>query len=133
MGCWYTRPVFFVADVDAALEFYGRMDFAEAWRFAEDAAPSMPAPTERTGPTVVAQVQRETCEILLSRQWPDKVGAGMLFTALTAEDWAALPQTFEARGVAFEQGWWGYRSLIVTDPHGNQLYFPDPDDSGGGG
>lgn len=132
MGRWYTRPLFFVADVDAALAFYGRMDFAVAWKFAEKDAPSLSA-DKHGGPTVVAQVARGECEIIFSSQWPGKVGKGMLFIELTAEDWAALPAAFEARGVAFEHGWWGYRSLIVTDLDGNQLYFPDPSDPGGGG
>lgn len=133
MAKWYSRPVLFVADVDAALEFYGRLGFAEAWKFAEDDAPSLPAPTARTAPSVVAQANRDECEIILSRQWPDKVGKGMLFIELTDADWAALPKAFEAQGVAFTRGWWGYRSLIVADPAGNQLYFPDPGDPGGGG
>lgn len=133
MGKWYSRPVLFVADVDAALEFYGRLGFEEAWKFAEDEAPVLPAPARGGGPSVVAQVQRDECEIILSRQWPDKVGKGMLFIALTDEDWAALPETLEARGVAYTRGWWGYQSLIVADPAGNQLYFPDPGDPGGGG
>ena len=131
MAKWYTRPVLFVTDVDVALEFYGRLGFAVAWKFAEDDAPGLPAPTKPGGPSVVAQVQRDECEIIFSKQWPDKVGAGMLFIELTDEDWAALPEAFTAGGVEFSRGWWGYRSLIVSDPDGNQLYFPDPSDPGG--
>lgn len=132
MGRWYTRPVLFVADVDAAIAFYARMDFDLAWRFAEDDAPS-PDAERRGGPAAVAQVARGECEIIFSRQWPDKVGKGMLFIELVAGDWAALPAALEARGVPFREGWWGYRSLIVTDPDGNDLYFPDPTDPGGAG
>lgn len=132
MGRWYTRPVLFVADVDAAIAFYARMDFDLAWRFAEDDAPS-PDAERRRGPATVAQVARGECEIIFSRQWPDKVGKGMLFIELVAGDWAALPAALEARGVPFREGWWGYRSLIVTDPDGNDLYFPDPTDPGGAG
>lgn len=132
MGRWYTRPVLHVADVDAALVFYARLGFAEAWKFAQDDAPSPPSPAAPTGPTVVAQMNRDACEIIFSKQWPDKVGMGMLFIELTTEDWVALPEALAAQDVAFEHGWWGYRSLIVTDPDGNQLYFPDPADPGGG-
>lgn len=132
MGRWYTRPVVFVADVDATLAFYDRLGFAVAWKFGENDAPSLSA-EKHGGPSAVAQVARDDCEIIFSRQWPDKVGTGMLFIELTDADWAALPQAFEARGVAFEHGWWGYRSLIVTDPDGNRRYFPDPGDPGGGG
>ena len=133
MGRWYTRPVLFVADVDVALAFYGGLGFAEAWKFAQEDPPSSPAPTTPTGPSVVAQVHRDDCEIIFSKQWPGKVGTGMLFIALTDEDWAALPDALAAAGVTFERGWWGYRSVIVSDPDGNQLYFPDPSDPGGGG
>ena len=133
MALWYSRPVLFVTDVDAALAFYvGQLGFSEAWKFTENDGPDVTAPTEGDSPAVVAQVQRDDCEVILSRQWPDKAGKGMLFIELTAEDWAALPEAFASRDVAYSEGWWGYRSLIVADPAGNQLYFPDPTDPGGG-
>jgi hypothetical protein len=34
----------------------------------------------------------------------------------------------EGRGVAVEDGRWGYRLMIVRDPDGNELYFPYPAD-----
>ena len=46
MGRWYTRPVLFVTDVDASLEFYRRMGFVEAWKFAQEGSPAAP-PTGR--------------------------------------------------------------------------------------
>lgn len=134
MAKWYSRPVLFVADVDAALAFYvDQLGFAEAWKFTENDGPGVTGAQEPGTSTVVAQVNRETCEIILSGQWPDKAGQAMLFIELTTEDWAALPEALTARGVAFTYGHWGYRSLIVADPSGNQLYFPDPGDPGGGG
>lgn len=121
MGQWYSRPVLFVADVERAVRFYvDRLGFTEKWSSAED------------GRLFVAQVNREDCEIILSSQWPEKNGKGMLFISLTTADYAALPAELAANGVAAKQGWWGYRTLIVTDPDGNELYFPDPDDPGGG-
>ena len=122
MGHWYSRPLFFVADVERSLTFYlGSLGFTENWSFKEE------------GKVFVAQVSREDCEIILSSQWPDKNGKGMLFISLTNEDYVALPGELTAKGVTTRQGWWGYRTLIVTDPDGNELYFPDPDDPGGGG
>lgn len=122
MGRWYTRPMMFVTDVDAAAAFYvDGLGFKEAWSFRDD------------GRKFVAQVDRDDTEIILCSQWPDRVGKGMLFLALTAPDWQALPAALENRGVAFTWGWWGYRTLIVADPDGNELYFPDPDDPGGRG
>jgi catechol 2,3-dioxygenase-like lactoylglutathione lyase family enzyme len=120
MGRWYTRPVLFVAEVEAASAFYvERLGFQEAWRFPES-----------DGRIVVAQVGRDETEIILSSQWPDKVGKGMLFIELTAADWRALPGALAARDVASSWGHWGYRTLIVDDPDGNQLFFPDPEDPG---
>ena len=122
MGLWYSRPMMHVADVGAAAAFYvDRMGFREAWSFNDCADRKF-----------VSQVDRDDAEIILCSQWPDKIGKGMLFIALTAADWQALPAALESRGVAVREGWWGYRTLIVADPDGNELYFPDPDDPGGG-
>jgi catechol 2,3-dioxygenase-like lactoylglutathione lyase family enzyme len=119
MGLWYSRPIFFVADVERARDFYvGSLSFTEKWSFAEE------------GKLFVAQVNREDCEIILSSQWPEKVGQSRLFIELTTADYAALPGELAARNVAVTQGWWGYRTLIVADPDGNELYFPDPTDPG---
>jgi catechol 2,3-dioxygenase-like lactoylglutathione lyase family enzyme len=110
-----------VADVEACAAFYvDRMGFREAWSFDE------------AGRKFVSQVGRDDTEIILCSQWPDKVGKGMLFIELTADDWKALPAALESKAVAFRRGWWGYRTLIVADPDGNELYFPDPEDPGGG-
>jgi catechol 2,3-dioxygenase-like lactoylglutathione lyase family enzyme len=120
MGLWYSRPVLFVADVQRALNFYvGKLGFTEKWKFAED------------GSVFVAQVDRDECEIIFSSQWPEKNGKGMLFIELLPADYAALPGDFAKNGVTAKQGWWGYRTLIVADPDGNELYFPDPTDPGG--
>lgn len=122
MGKWYTRPMMHVADVEACVDFYvDRMGFREAWSF-----------NDEDGRKFVSQVDRDEAEIILCSQWPEKIGKGMLFIELTAEDWKALPVMLEDKGVASRWGWWGYRTLIVADPDGNELYFPDPEDPGGG-
>jgi catechol 2,3-dioxygenase-like lactoylglutathione lyase family enzyme len=121
MTDWYTRPFFFVADVERALDFYVRsLGFTEKWSFKED------------GKVFVAQVNRGECEIILSSHWPEKNGNGRLFISLTTAGYAALPGDLASKGVDAKPGWWGYRTLIVADPDGNELYFPDPDDKGGG-
>jgi hypothetical protein len=38
----------------------------------------------------------------------------------------ALRVELEGRGVDVKDGQWGYRLMVVTDPDGNQLYFPYP-------
>lgn len=115
MADWYSRPVLFVADVDVSSAFYiSKLGFAEKWRHADD------------GVTLVAQVQRDGCEIILSCQWLEKNGKGMLFISLTAEGFAALPDALASAGVTARKGYWGYSCVIVDDPDGNQLYFPHP-------
>jgi catechol 2,3-dioxygenase-like lactoylglutathione lyase family enzyme len=116
MGKWYTRPVLFVADVAKSVDFYvAKLGFTEKWRFDQE----------------VAQVDRDECEIIVSAQRPAKIGKGMLFIELTSADFAALPAALAASGVASTRGHWGYPVVIVADPDGNELYFPDPDSEGG--
>lgn len=116
MSRWYARPVLFVADVERALDFYvGKLGFVEAWRHAHE------------GRVIVAQANRNDCELIFSSQWPDKIGKAMMFIELTRDGFAALPGELAAGGVASREGHWGYPVIIVTDPDGNELFFPNPD------
>jgi catechol 2,3-dioxygenase-like lactoylglutathione lyase family enzyme len=118
VGLWYSRAVLFVADVQRAVDFYvGKLGFREKWRHEQE----------------VAQVDRDECEIILSAQRPPKIGMGMLFIELTAADFAALPSMLAASGVGSKRGRWGYDCIIVVDPDGNEIYFPDPTDPGDSG
>ena len=111
MGLWYSRPVLFVADVARSSDFYvGKLGFREKWRYPE-----------------VAQVERDECEIIFSTDRPDQIGTGRLFIELTAEDFAALPEALASSDVPFTRSHWGYPVLIVADPDGNEIYFPDPE------
>lgn len=113
MGRWYSRPVLFVSDIDESSRFYvDQLGFNEAWRHVED------------GQALVAQVERSGCELLLSSQWPDKVGHGLIFVSLDPEDVEAARSDFEQRGAEVKDGWWGYPLMIITDPDGNALHFP---------
>lgn len=95
MGNWYTRPVLFVADIERASDFYvGTLGFTEGWRHVED------------GVVLVAQVDRAGCEILLSSQWPAKVGGAMLFISLDAAGFTGLRADLMAKGAAVRDGWW---------------------------
>jgi uncharacterized glyoxalase superfamily protein PhnB len=117
---WYARPVLFVADVPASMSFYSdRLGFARVWSHVED------------GKAVVAQVNRGGCELILSSQWPGKAGTGMMFISLDRAVFDALWPELKAKGVAVRDGWWGYRSKIIDDPDGNELYFPDPGQTDG--
>lgn len=117
MSIWYSRPVLFVADVERAVRFYvDRLGFSEKWRYEQE----------------VAQVERDKCEIIVSAQRAQKIGTGMLFIALTAADFSALPGMLANNKVASRRVHWGYDCIVVADPDGNELYFPDPTDPGDG-
>jgi len=113
MGRWYSRPVLFVQDLDRARRFYvDQVGFSEAWSHSEH------------GQALVAQVERSGCELILTCQWPEKAGSGLIFISLDFGDMPAVRRSFERAGVQIEDGWWGYPIMIVQDPDGNQLYFP---------
>jgi catechol 2,3-dioxygenase-like lactoylglutathione lyase family enzyme len=122
---WFARPVLHVKDVAASVAFYvDQLGFTSPWHHDED------------GRRLVAQVERQGCALILSSQWPEKVGKGLIFVSLAGEPDTtaaqiatldALRAELTARGVVVEDGSWGYRILIVDDPDGNQLYFNYPD------
>jgi catechol 2,3-dioxygenase-like lactoylglutathione lyase family enzyme len=121
---WFARPVLHVADVEASLRFYiDRLGFTSPWRYDED------------GRARVAQVDRQGCALILSDQWPQKIGKGLIFISLNVEPPTneaataaldALRAELEGKGVTVKEGSWGYRVLVVDDPDGNQLFFNYP-------
>ena len=114
---WYARPVICVRDTQASLAFYrDRLGFAEAWRYEEE------------GRLLIAQVDRQGCEFILSQQWPDRAGQGLMFISLDEGVLDAAVAEFEGNGVTVEPGRWGYDLRVVTDPDGNRLMFPLPAD-----
>ena len=112
-NAWFARPVLFVADLDRSVDFYlTQLGFRQAWRYEEE------------GKARVAQVDRQGCELILSSQWPDKVGKGLMFISLDLGVLDALRAELEGRGVSVKDGNWGYRLMVIADPDGNELYFP---------
>lgn len=121
---WCARAVLHVTDVAASIRFYReQLAFTNPWHYDEEGKP------------VVAQVERQGCALILSSQWPEKVGKGLMFISLDVETDSitqqvaaldALRAELEGRGVAVKDGTWGYRLLVVDDPDGNQLYFNYP-------
>ena len=76
---WFARPVLFVADIDRSVDFYVKqLGFSHPWRYEEE------------GKARVAQVERQGCALILSSQWPDKVGKGLMFISLDVEVLNAL-------------------------------------------
>lgn len=119
MADWYARPVFFVESVERAVAFYmEKLGFTEGPSFAAE------------GRLLVGQADRRGCSIILSCQWPEKNGRGRMFISLETEEWAALKAELGQRGAPVEEGWWGCATMVVRDPDGNELFFPDPDSKG---
>lgn len=111
---WYTRPVFFVADVHRAARFYVEMlGFEKGWHSMDGAG-------------TVCQVNHGECEIILCQDTTRR-DRGRLFIELTAEAHTDLRREFAERSVPTKETWWGYDTIEVDDPDGNELYFPRPD------
>ena len=116
---WFSRPVFFVESVERAIAFYcDKLGFAEESRY------------EEGGTVLVGQVTREDCALLLNCQQPAKTGKGRMFISLDLEPLHRLRIELEGRGAPIRDGWWGYDTMIVEDPDGNELFFPYPNDPG---
>src|SRR6516165_6787441 len=110
---WYTRPVFFVSDVQGALRFYiEQLGFKKRWH-------------EADGKGTVCQVNRGECEIILCQDAARR-DRGRLFVALTPEGLEELHREIAERSVPTEKAWWGYDVTRIADPDGNELLFPLP-------
>jgi catechol 2,3-dioxygenase-like lactoylglutathione lyase family enzyme len=111
---WYARPVFFVSDIHRAARFYvDSLGFEKRWH-------------EADGAGTVCQVDRGECEIILCQD-STRRDKGRLFIELTGEGRAALLRELAERSIPNRESWWGYDVVVVDDPDGNELLFPDPD------
>jgi catechol 2,3-dioxygenase-like lactoylglutathione lyase family enzyme len=123
---WFARPVLHVSNVEASLRFcVDWLGFTVPWRLPAD------------GQADVAQVDRQSCALILCEHWPEKVGQGLMFISLNVEPETreaemaaldALRAELEARGATVKDGHWGYRLLVVEDLDGNQLFFNYPNE-----
>ena len=111
---WYARPVFFVADIQRAIRFYvDLLGFTKKWH-------------EGDGAGTICQVDRGECEIILCESGT-RNDRGRLFVELTAAGLEDLRRELAERQVPTKETWWGYDTLQVDDPDGNELFFPTPD------
>ena len=111
---WYTRPVFFVADVNRAARFYvDTLGFEKGWH-SDD------------GKGNVCQVNHGECEIILCEDAARR-DRGRLFIELTSDALEDLRREFAERSVPIKETWWGYDTIQVDDPDGNELFFPRED------
>jgi catechol 2,3-dioxygenase-like lactoylglutathione lyase family enzyme len=114
---WYSRPILFAADIQRMLDFYiGRLGFKEDWRYVEDAR------------LEIAQVSRSGCELIFSCQDSMRAGPGRIFVSIDPGALEALKTELQNKSTAIGFRWWGYHTLVVQDPDGNELFFPYPQD-----
>jgi catechol 2,3-dioxygenase-like lactoylglutathione lyase family enzyme len=112
---WYSRPVFFVADVKRALRFYeDLLAFEKAWH-------------EGDGKGKVCQVNRAGCEIILCED-PNRKDRARLFVSLDQDDMERLCSEIVERSIPSKKSWWGYDVIQIDDRDGNELLFPLPDE-----
>ena len=110
---WYARPVFFVTNVQHALDFYvGKLGFAKRWH-------------EGDGTGGVCQVNRAGCEIIWCQDTA-RHDRGRLYIELTREGLEQLLRETVARSVPTRKSWWGSDVIRIDDPDGNELLFPLP-------
>lgn len=115
---WYARPVLFVADVTSALHFYvDLLGFEKRWH-------------EGDGAGKVCQVNRGECEIILCEH-PTRRDRARLFIELNVDELAELRRELVERSVPSKETWWGYASIQIDDPDGNELLFPTEGNSPG--
>jgi catechol 2,3-dioxygenase-like lactoylglutathione lyase family enzyme len=108
---WYSRPVLFVADVNRAIHFYvDKLGFWKKWH-------------EGDGAGTVCQVNRGDCEIILCQD-ATRRDKSRLFIELTPDGLAELRREIVERSVPSKETWWGYDSIQIDDPDGNELLFP---------
>ena len=109
---WYTRPVFSVSAMDRALHHYCELlGFTRGWSY------------EEAGEVTVTQVARGDLELILTSNL-DRTGQGRLFVSLTGPEMADLERIIAERRIAADNIHWGYPSLRIRDPDGNELIFP---------
>jgi catechol 2,3-dioxygenase-like lactoylglutathione lyase family enzyme len=105
---WYARPVFFVDDIQRAIDFYvDKLGFVKKWHEAE-------------GKGTVCQVDRGGSEIILEEN-AKRRDRGRIFLELSREGTDELLAEIRERDVATEKTWWGYDVLRIADPDGNEL------------
>ena len=111
---WYARPVLFVADVNRAIRFYvDKLGFWKKWHAGD-------------GGGTVCQVNRGDCEIILC-QHATRRDKARLFIELNVKELADLRRALVERSVPTKETWWGYDSIQIDDPDGNELLFPTPE------
>ena len=105
---WYLRTVFFVSDIQRAIDFYvGKLGFSKKWH-------------EADGKGTVCQVDRGGCEIILCQD-TNRKDRGRVFLELSRKGVDQLLSEVAERSIPVNRIWWGYEVLQIKDPDGNDL------------
>jgi catechol 2,3-dioxygenase-like lactoylglutathione lyase family enzyme len=105
---WYTRPVFFVSDIQRAIAFYvDKLGFKKKWHEAE-------------GKGTVCQVDRGGCEVILCED-ATRDARSRVFLELSRAAVDQLLKEVSERSIPTKKLWWGYDVLQLEDPDGNEL------------
>ena len=78
---------------------------------------------EGDGAGGVCQVDRGDCEIILC-QHATRRDKARLFVSLNPKELTDLRRELAERSVPSKETWWGYDSIQIDDPDGNELLFP---------
>ena len=114
MKHWYSRPVFFVKDAQAALSFFiEKLGFTCDWNHEED------------GGAFVCQVRRDGFELILAQD-ADKAGRGRVFISLDEGQTQALRADIEKRRIPIRETHWGMPVIEILDIDGNEIFFSPP-------
>ena len=105
---WYMRPVFFVSDIQKAINFYvDKLGFTKKWHEAE-------------GKGTVCQVDRGGSEIILCQDQTFN-RQSRVFLELSRNAVDDLLKELEVNAVPTKKIWWGYEVLQIKDYDGNEL------------
>lgn len=109
---WYTRPIFSVSNIEQSLYHYCKLlGFEQAWKYEENQL------------TLVTQVNRGEFELILAGNL-DRIGAGRVFVSLCEGEMKKLVSEIKENNISTEHIHWGYPSIRIQDPDGNEMIFP---------
>ena len=109
---WYSRPVFSVSNIQNSLQFYcDLLGFDQSWQY------------EENGQTIVTQISKGELELILAANL-DRVGHARIFISLNGPELARLEQVIKAKEIETENIHWGYPTIRIRDPDGNEMLFP---------
>jgi catechol 2,3-dioxygenase-like lactoylglutathione lyase family enzyme len=111
MDTWYSRPIFFVNDVEKSLGFYvDQLGFNKDWTHVDQ------------DEVIVAQVSRGDFELILNKD-AARAGSGRIYFHLHPEQIGALREELSSRGLVTRDRHWGMPISEVHDPDRNELFF----------